>query len=95
SIPKAKIAFEYQGQLDYVNIKESEKLFKEIDTPIGALRDKQNDREYEFDISCWIVEGKLVLRWKYSNQRYKTKTIKFLVDSYMNYLRKAINYSID
>ena len=95
SIPQPKIAFEYQGQLDYVNIRENEKIFKEINIPIGALRDKQNDRDYEFDISCWIVEGKFVLRWKYNHQRYKTTTIKFLVDSYMNYLREAISYSID
>lgn len=85
------IGFDYQGNFNLAC--EYDMDYTLVDIPIGVERDPSNARIYEFDISCWIDDGRYVLRWSYSKERYTTATIDMLMELYFQNLNKIIDIS--
>lgn len=84
------IGFDYQGKTDNIHKFKEEKMFLPTEETLGNFRDPNNERIQEFDISSWVSDSQYVLRWSYSEKRYKEETIKHLINSYINNLKDII-----
>ncbi|MBS2773079.1 MULTISPECIES: condensation domain-containing protein [Anoxybacillaceae] len=87
--PKPIIGFDYQGHVD--SGLNRDLLLTPSDESVGNERDPRNKRNVEFDISSWVSNKKYILRWSYSNKRYKKSTVEQLIKYYIDTLKEIID----
>ncbi|MEE3956200.1 condensation domain-containing protein [Peribacillus frigoritolerans] len=85
------IGFDYQGHINNTKIDKEHRVFAPVNESMGNLRDPQNSRIREFDITSWIYDQEYILEWKYSKERFKKSTIEKLMKSYVQNLREIIS----
>jgi len=62
-------------------------------TPISeGSRHPSSERSYSIEINSFIIDGKLSLRWSYTNKLYKVSTIEKLADKFGETIKEIIRY---
>ncbi|MEL6326072.1 MAG: condensation domain-containing protein [Cyanobacteria bacterium J06626_23] len=92
SQPQAQISFNYFGQFDQA-IEQSD-WFHLAPESSAADRSLENQRPYVLDVSGFILDGQLQLRWVYSPALHRQETIEHLAQCYLTALRSLIQHCL-
>lgn len=84
-IPRADVAFNYLGQLD-----QDAGILAFVDEPSGLARHPDGRRTHVLELNALIVDGRLQLRWRYSENLHVRSTIASVADTCMAALRDLI-----
>lgn len=90
TLPPAQVRFNYLGQTDPL-LAETNTLTAAPFSP-GLSHAKSSRRMYLLDISGVIQSGQLILHWRYSDQLYRSNTIKLLAKEYLQQLETLIRH---
>ena len=88
SLPSAELSFNYLGQLD--GLAGSGSLFALAREPSGPMHDDQGPRRHVLEVNGHVLEGRLVLRWTYSDNLHERATIERLAHACLEGLRALI-----
>jgi non-ribosomal peptide synthase protein (TIGR01720 family) len=91
AIPAPEVCFNYLGQFDPVM---PDSLFRLARDNRGTEHDPDEPNLYELDISGMVTEGKLVIAWTYSEQRYRRETVEHLAATFADALRALIDHCL-
>ncbi len=89
--PRAEICFNYLGQFDAVMNEDG--LFRQAAVPVGALRDPNEQREWTFEVNCWIGQGRFRASFSYSRLLHRAETVERLAEDYAAALRRLLDQS--
>ena len=86
SLPEAEISFNYLGQFDQI----ASSRFKLTNEPCGPERSLQAHRHHLIDITGMIIDGRLQMDWRYSENVHRRATIENLARGFMDALKALI-----
>ncbi|HEX3251441.1 MAG TPA: amino acid adenylation domain-containing protein, partial [Pyrinomonadaceae bacterium] len=86
--PKPDLSFNYIGQVDQ-SFNESA-LLKATREPIGPIADPATPLPHKIYVNGIVFEGQLLMRFKYSDNLYRSATIEKLAGDFMTNLRSLI-----
>jgi non-ribosomal peptide synthase protein (TIGR01720 family) len=87
--PKPDLSFNYIGQVDQ-SFNESA-LLKATREPIGPIADPATPLPHKIYVNGIVFEGQLLMRFKYSDNLYRSATIEKLADNFITDLRSLID----
>ncbi len=82
------IVFNYLGQFDQVLAGSS--LFGFAPESTGSWYGARTLRRHLLEINAWVTDGKLEVRWSFSDGAHRRETISRVADSYTDALRRLI-----
>ena len=85
---KAQVAFNYLGQFDNMLAKDS--MFELSKNKVGYTHNLEAMRSHIIEIDCMIVNGRLVIDWKYSTNIHKDESIDLIAKNFINNLKEVI-----
>ncbi|MFY0571228.1 non-ribosomal peptide synthase/polyketide synthase [Archangium lansingense] len=88
SLPSAELSFNYLGQLD--GLAGTDSLFALAREPSGPMHDDRGPRRHVLEVNGHVLEGRLVLRWTYSDNLHERSTIERLAHACLEGLRALI-----
>ncbi|OKH43158.1 hypothetical protein NIES2101_31150 [Calothrix sp. HK-06] len=92
TMPQAEVCFNYLGQLDSVGIDyPGLSLAKESS---GFSQSQSGINSHLFEIDAFVVDGKLQVTWKYSQNFYNRKTVEQLAATYIEELWSLIEHCV-
>jgi non-ribosomal peptide synthase protein (TIGR01720 family) len=65
-------------------------VFGHAEPLTGGLRDPRSERFHCFEINALVANGRLKLRWEYSEKLHREATVRVLVESFEKNLRQLI-----
>jgi non-ribosomal peptide synthase protein (TIGR01720 family) len=83
-MPAPEVSFNYLGQFD--PLLKQNLLFRPAPEPPGPARSPYAMRDYVFEISVAVTEGRLRAAWSYSGNRHYPETVQSLADHFLNTL---------
>jgi non-ribosomal peptide synthase protein (TIGR01720 family) len=86
--PQAEITFNYFGQLDHFLSESSP--FKPAREAVGPVFNLMGRRSHLLEVNASVVEGRLRVRWVYSENLHERGTIERLAEGFMQSLRSLI-----
>jgi non-ribosomal peptide synthase protein (TIGR01720 family) len=89
SLPSPELSFNYLGQLD--SLSDSSSLFGLTRESAGLDHGEHGLRRHVLDVNGLVVEGRLVLRWTYSDNLHERSTIERLALSCLDALRALLH----
>jgi len=89
--PQAAVAFNYLGQFDQVLADSS--LFRFAKESCGPWHSPANTRKHLIEVLSLVSDGRLEVRWTYSQNLHQRKTIGDLADKFVAVLRSFITQS--
>jgi len=90
SATRAQLRFNYLGQTDTA-LTDKDGLSPAAESP-GRGRSDRGWRPYLLDISGWVSEGQLRLRWDYSGAIHRRETVERLANGYLQALRSLVRH---
>jgi non-ribosomal peptide synthase protein (TIGR01720 family) len=84
----AQLSFNYLGQLD-AGLDGS--VFAAIDSRSGCLYHPDAPRAVEFDLNCYVLDGRLQIDWSYSRGRWHAGTVEALARRYRDDLALLVD----
>ncbi|WP_164014774.1 non-ribosomal peptide synthase/polyketide synthase [Pyxidicoccus trucidator] len=88
ALPSPEVSFNYLGQLD--SLADSGALFGLSRDPTGPMYGDQGPRRHVLDVNGHVLDGRLALRWTYSDNLHERSTIEHLADACLDTLRAFI-----
>jgi non-ribosomal peptide synthase protein (TIGR01720 family) len=88
--PRAEICFNYFGQFDAVL--NQVRFFRPAAGAGGAEHDRDEHREYTFEINCWTSQGRFCVNWIYSRKLHRAETVERLAQDYVAALRRLLDH---
>ncbi|MFP2932622.1 condensation domain-containing protein, partial [Pyxidicoccus sp. 3LG] len=88
-LPAPEVSFNYLGQLD--SLADASALFGLTLESAGPDHDAQGLRQHMLDINGHVMDGRLVLRWTYSDNLHERSTIERLASACLDSLRALIH----
>ena len=92
AMPQAEVMFNYLGQVDQV-LPEGAPLRLAAESSGPAYSPKAR-RRYAIDVLGRVRDGRLVMRWTYSEPRHRRETIEALADRFVASLRGIIAHCV-
>ncbi|AKT37645.1 amino acid adenylation domain-containing protein [Chondromyces crocatus] len=86
--PHADVVFNYQGHVEQGPT--GERLFRAAEEPSGAPHSPHDPRTHLIEIGAWIADGRLHLRWTYSDTTHHRATLERLADGFTTALRELL-----
>jgi len=92
SLPRRQICFNYMGQMEFHS---PVSMFKNLwNQPRGRHLNKQESRRYLLEINASVVQGRLQVKWHYSNDIHLPETIENLAGNYIKELKQLISHCL-
>lgn len=88
--PEPLMVFNYLGQFDQVLA--GSKMFRFARESSGPWHSLKQTRRHLLELNCWVMNGRLELRWTYSRNLHNAGTIGKLSDEFVLALRELINH---
>ncbi|MCY1015549.1 non-ribosomal peptide synthase/polyketide synthase [Pyxidicoccus sp. MSG2] len=88
ALPSPEVSFNYLGQLD--SMADTSALFGLSRDPTGPMYGDQGPRRHVLDVNGHVLDGRLVLRWTYSDNLHERSTIEHLAHGCLDTLRALI-----
>ena len=88
SLPSAELSFNYVGQLD--GLRDANTLFGLTLEPAGPDSGEHGLRRHVLDVNGLVIDGRLVLRWTYSDNLHERATIERLAHACLEGLRELL-----
>ena len=88
SLPQAEVIFNYLGQFDQVLPESS--LFSLAQESIGSAQSLSSKRSHLLEINSIITQGRLQVKWTYSQRLYRQTTVEALAHGFIEALRSLI-----
>ncbi|WP_224995132.1 condensation domain-containing protein, partial [Cesiribacter sp. SM1] len=85
-----QLTFNYLGQLD--NVISASQWFAKAQESAGSSVEKNNKLTASIDITASIIEGQLVLNWRYGSKHYQEATITTLAADFLERLENLISH---
>ncbi|HEX6861516.1 MAG TPA: amino acid adenylation domain-containing protein, partial [Thermoanaerobaculia bacterium] len=88
ALPAPAVVFNYLGQLDQA----TGGLLRPARESAGPTRSPRQPRSHLLEITAWVQEGRLRLRWDYSAHRHRRESLETLARGFMAALRRLIEH---
>ncbi|MCV3211987.1 amino acid adenylation domain-containing protein [Plectonema radiosum NIES-515] len=88
SLPQAEVIFNYLGQFDQVLPESS--LFSLAQESIGSAQSLNSKRSHLLEINSSITQGRLQVKWTYSEKLHRQTTVEALAHGFIEALRSLI-----
>jgi amino acid adenylation domain-containing protein/non-ribosomal peptide synthase protein (TIGR01720 family) len=88
--PGADISFNYLGQLDQALPRQS--LFRPLPDPPPHHSSPRNRRTHPLEVLALVRDGRLQVKWLYSEQLHQPATMERLAEEYLHHLRRLIEH---
>jgi amino acid adenylation domain-containing protein/non-ribosomal peptide synthase protein (TIGR01720 family) len=88
ALPAPGVIFNYLGQLDQA----TGGLLRPARESSGPARSPRQPRSHLLEITAWVQEGRLRLRWDYSAHRHRRESIERLAGEFLTALRRLIQH---
>ena len=88
-LPRPEVSFNYLGQLDALLV--HSRLFEVAPEPRGRERSPRMRRPYLLEIDGGVVEGRLWINWRYSENHHRRDTIRQLGQRFLAALGRLID----
>ncbi|GAX45370.1 non-ribosomal peptide synthase [Tolypothrix sp. NIES-4075] len=88
SLPQAEVIFNYLGQFDQVLPESS--LFSLAQESIGSAQSLNSKRTHLLEINSSITQGRLQVKWTYSQKLHRQTTVEALAHGFIEALRSLI-----
>nr|WP_234405637.1 non-ribosomal peptide synthetase [Paenibacillus sp. IHBB 10380] len=88
---RPEISFNYLGQFD---TEMRSGVFEGSGMPMGSTFHRDSERVHRLDIGGAIMGGKLQMSIQYPGREYREETIKGLLESYRDHLRRIIEHCV-
>ncbi|WP_331710117.1 condensation domain-containing protein, partial [Methylomonas koyamae] len=89
ALPQPRVSFNYFGQLDA-----EQALFEVAPETAGDDRDPAVPLPFWLEINAQVLAGELELRWRYSENQYRTATVQSFLDEYHNELNTLVEHCL-
>lgn len=93
AMPQALIAFNYLGQVDQWLANST--LFRFAKESSGSWHSAQAQRRYQFEIVCAVQNGCFEVRWIYSENLHRKRTVEALAGKFLGALRQWVEQCAD
>jgi len=87
---RAEVLFNYLGQMQRGDAANA--LLTPASEEIGASRDPAGERSHLFEITGWVVAGRLHMGWSYSENVHRRATVEGLAAHFMEELERLIDH---
>ena len=91
-LPQSEVSFNYLGQLDQAF--QDASPFRIAPESVGPSHSIKAKRRYRLDVRSSVLNGRLGIRWAYSENQYRAETIEALSARVMEALRDLIAHCI-
>ena len=88
ALPSPSVIFNYLGQLDQA----TGGLLRPARESSGPARSPRQPRSHLLEITAWVQDGRLRLRWDYSDNRHRRDTVEVLAQGFVASLRRLIGH---
>jgi len=93
ALPQAEVSFNYLGQLDQAF--QDASPFRIAPESVGPSHSVEAKRRYRLDVRSSVLNGRLGIRWAYSENQYRPETIEALSARVMEALRELIAHCLN
>lgn len=91
ALPQAQISFNYLGQFDQTQLGNGWKFAQESS---GEIHSPLRQRSHLLEIDGLIINGRLQLDWRYSNNIHQQSTVEHLANCYLQALEAIIAHCL-
>jgi non-ribosomal peptide synthase protein (TIGR01720 family) len=92
ALPQPEVVFNYLGQFDHAQTLSADAVFTEVNEPTGPVQNLRARRSGLLTIIGLVANGRLQLRWTYSENVHRRTTIENLASNFMEALRGLIRH---